>query len=145
MLGVLDLGPPPGAGNLRIASKSSRRVSGAAGRRPRSVEPAAVLQGSFTVEAEEVRRAHRAVGARHLLRLVVKVGEVEAVLGGERLHALERVFRVCEGVVALIATAPIPPRAARARRARCGRRPPYVRAVVADEHHHRAFGPATSA
>src|SRR5690606_577461 len=41
----------------------------------RFVEAATVLQFEITIEAEEVRRAYRAIGLRHRLRFVDDVGE----------------------------------------------------------------------
>ncbi len=67
----------------RVEQLARRRRVGRASRR---VEPAAVGELQVAVEAEEIRRADGAVGARDVLRLVDHVGEREAVLRGERLH-----------------------------------------------------------
>ena len=50
------------------------------GLRSRLIEPAAILQFVLGVEAEEIRRAHRVIGARDGLRFVMEVGKGEAVL-----------------------------------------------------------------
>src|SRR5689334_22848838 len=69
-----------------LAFRAGRRWAGAAG-----IEPAAIFQGPRRVEAEEVRRADRTIGPRHVLTLVMEIGEGEAMLGGEAAHVVEAV------------------------------------------------------
>ena len=89
--GICSRGPCPVAATSFIASKSSRRAPGC-GLGAAVVEPAAVLQLELGVEAEEVRGAGGAVGARGGLVDVVQVGEGEVVLAREGAHLLEAVL-----------------------------------------------------
>jgi hypothetical protein len=67
--------------------------------RARGIEPAAILQLVLCVEAEEVGRALRAIGSRHILGRIDHVGKGEGVLGGERLHVVEGVLAIGAGFV----------------------------------------------
>src|SRR6267378_4867818 len=60
----------------QLAARVRHRVAA------RGVEPAPVLQLEPGIEAEEIRRARCAVGARHLLRLVEKVRKRKTFLAG---------------------------------------------------------------
>ena len=57
------------------------------------------MQAQPRVEAEEVRRADGAVGARDILRLVEQIGEREALLARHRDHVVETVLRIGLGIV----------------------------------------------
>ncbi len=88
-----------GASDLRhrLEQLASRRRIRRASRR---IEPSAVRECQIAIEAEELRRAHGVVGARDVLRFVDDVRESESVLRRERLHVVERVFRVHRRIVA---------------------------------------------
>ena len=58
---------------------------------PACVQPPTIAQYEIAIESEEVRGTDRAVSARDLLRLVVKVRERESALERETCHVLERV------------------------------------------------------
>src|SRR5512139_1916711 len=66
---------------------------------PRVVDATVVGEAPVRVEDEDVGSAGGVVGARHFLRLVPEVGEVETALGGPRLHDREGVLRIGGGVV----------------------------------------------
>ena len=110
-------------------------------RRAALVQAAAISKFLLRVVAEKIRSAHRAVGSRHRLILIVQVGKPEIMRLGEPPHVGEGVLRIAFGVV------------------RADRGKAYtlchqnlgilhdpiddgfdVRAVVADEDDHRSLG-----
>ena len=98
MLAICSLGPCPVRAICVIASNRSRRAL-ATGRRAGGIQAPAILQLEIAVEAEEIRRAHRVVGARHVLRLVPQVREGKAQVPCHALHVVERVLRIVGGIV----------------------------------------------
>ena len=78
----------------KLPARVRRRRRGAA-----LVQPAAIFELELPVEAEEVRRADRAIGARDLLRLIVQIGKREAVLFGELAHLGKGILRIACRVV----------------------------------------------
>ena len=66
---------------------------------PRVVDAPAVGEPALAVVDEDVRRAHRAERARHVLRLVVQVREAVALLAPARGQLVERVVGILGGVV----------------------------------------------
>ena len=64
------------------------------GLRSRCIEAAAILQFVLRVEAEEIRRAHRTIGARDRLAFIVEIREDEAVADREILHVVEGILRI---------------------------------------------------
>src|SRR2546423_1586866 len=105
-----------------------------------TVELAVILQLERCIEAEKLRRAHRAVGARRFLRLVDDVRKRKALRRRESLHVVERILGIVGRIVrrdrdradaerrelAALAHHPVDHRL-------------DVRAVVADEHHQQAL------
>src|SRR5437762_7193165 len=91
--------PQPGTRDLDHRIEELARSVGFGGA-PGVVDAASVLQAQSSIEAKEIRRAHRAVIARRLLALVPQVWKRKAQVRGERLHVVERVLRVVGGVVA---------------------------------------------
>src|SRR5262249_8111609 len=59
-----------------------------------SIKATSVLQPILRVEAEEVGRALRAIGARHLLGRIDYVGKGEVVTLCERLHVVAGVLGI---------------------------------------------------
>src|SRR5262249_22642879 len=77
----------------QFAPRGGHRLS------PRGIEASAITKAEPRVVAEEVGRAHRPVGSRHILRLVDQIWKGITELGRNSLHVLEGVFRVVAGVV----------------------------------------------
>ena len=69
------------------------------GRHSRRIEATSVLQLILCIDAEEIGRALRAIGARHFLGRIDHVGEGEAMPRCERIHVVEGVLRTVLGVV----------------------------------------------
>src|SRR5512145_2547965 len=104
------------------------------------VEAAVVLELERSVEAEELRRAHRIVAARDVLRLVDHIGKRKALLPRHALHVLERVLGIVGRVVRHHRNRPDAER--RERLAVPHDAVDYalhVRAVVTDEHHQQTL------
>jgi hypothetical protein len=103
------------------------------------IEAAAVLQLVARVEAEEIGRALRVIGAPHRLRLVDHIGEGEAVPLREQLHVVEGIRGIVSGIVGHDGDRADAERAQRVRfRNDAANARFHVRAVVADEDDQRA-------
>src|SRR6516164_1261843 len=68
-------------------------------RHPRSIKAAAVLQLILRVEAEEVGRTLRGIGACHFLGRIYNVGKAKTVMRCERSHIVEGVLGIALSVV----------------------------------------------
>src|SRR6185295_13576777 len=63
------------------------------------IEPAAVFQSAVAIKAEEIRRAHGIIGARHRLVLIMQIWKGKVMSAGEMLHVVEGIFGIGRGIV----------------------------------------------